>query len=222
VDNIIVAKNLSLGYNDAKIIKNSSFNIRKKDFVIISGASGSGKSTLLKSLYADLPVGEGYLNVAGIDMREINSKSKNLLRRHLGVVFQDFKLIDDWNIEKNIMLPLIINGYSKDKALIQVEKLLAHINLSIKALKYPYELSGGEQQRVALARALAHNPLLILADEPTGNLDDYSSDMVWSLLKSANAQLNVTVIVVTHRIPTDLGIDYRHFQIHDGGLHEIS
>jgi cell division transport system ATP-binding protein len=192
VDNIIVAKNLSLGYNDAKIIKNSSFNIRKKDFVIISGASGSGKSTLLKSLYADLPVGEGYLNVAGIDMREINSKSKNLLRRHLGVVFQDFKLIDDWNIEKNIMLPLIINGHSKDKALIQVEKLLAHINLSIKALKYPYELSGGEQQRVALARALAHNPLLILADEPTGNLDDYSSDMVWSLLKSANAQLNVT------------------------------
>jgi len=222
VDNIIIAKNISLGYGDNKIIKESSFSIKKKDFVIISGASGSGKSTLLKSLYADLEVNNGFLNVAGINIKNMNTQNKNLLRRHLGVVFQDFKLISEWDIERNIMLPLLINGHKKDTATAQAQKLLSHVNLSIKSMKFPYELSGGEQQRVALARALAHNPLIILADEPTGNLDDYSSDMVWTLLKSANKQLNITIVVVTHRIPTDLGIDYRHFQIHDGRIHEIS
>ena len=222
MDNIIIAKNISLGYGDNKIIKESSFSIKKKDFVIISGASGSGKSTLLKSLYADLEVNNGFLNVAGINIKNMNTQNKNLLRRHLGVVFQDFKLISEWDIERNIMLPLLINGHKKDTATAQAQKLLSHVNLSIKSMKFPYELSGGEQQRVALARALAHNPLIILADEPTGNLDDYSSDMVWTLLKSANKQLNITIVVVTHRIPTDLGIDYRHFQIHDGRIHEIS
>ena len=222
MDNIIIAKNISLGYGDNKIIKESSFSIKKKDFVIISGASGSGKSTLLKSLYADLEVNNGFLNVAGINIKNINTQNKNLLRRHLGVVFQDFKLISEWDIERSIMLPLLINGHKKDTATAQAQKLLSHVNLSIKSMKFPYELSGGEQQRVALARALAHNPLIILADEPTGNLDDYSSDMVWTLLKSANKQLNITIVVVTHRIPTDLGIDYRHFQIHDGRIHEIS
>ena len=222
MDNIIISKNLNVGYANTKIINGANFHIKSKDFILISGASGSGKSTLLKSLYADLGVQSGYLNVCGIEMDRLSKSKTSLLRRHIGVIFQDYKLIQDWSIEKNIMLPLLINGYNKKVARAQTEKLLEHVNLSIKALKYPYELSGGEQQRVALARALAHNPLLILADEPTGNLDDYSSELVWTLLKNANEQLGITVVVVTHRIPTDLGIDYRHLQISDGVVYEIS
>ena len=222
MDNIIISKNLNVGYQNTKIINGANFNVKSKDFIIVSGASGSGKSTLLKSLYADLSVQSGYLNVCGIEMDKLTKSKTSLLRRHIGIIFQDYKLIQDWNVEKNIMLPLLINGYNKKIASQQTEKLLEHVNLSIKALKYPYELSGGEQQRVALARALAHNPLLILADEPTGNLDDYSSELVWTLLKNANQQLGITVIVVTHRIPNDLGIDYRHLQISDGVVYEIS
>jgi len=222
VDNIIIAKELQLGYSDSNIIKSANFSIKSKDFVIISGASGSGKSTLLKSFYADLSVQSGYLNVCGMHMHNLAKSKVSLLRRHMGVIFQDYKLILDWSIEKNVMLPLLINGYTKDIAIAQTEKLLEHVNLSIKALRYPYELSGGEQQRVALARAMSHNPLIVLADEPTGNLDDYSSELVWSLLKNANRQLGMTIVVVTHRIPDDLGVDYRHFHINDGVVNEIS
>ena len=222
MDNIIISKNLNVGYQNTKIINGANFNVKSKDFIIVSGASGSGKSTLLKSLYADLSVQSGYLNVCGIEMDKLTKSKTSLLRRHIGIIFQDYKLIQDWNVEKNIMLPLLINGYNKKIAAQQTEKLLEHVNLSIKALKYPYELSGGEQQRVALARALAHNPLLILADEPTGNLNEYSSELVWTIFKNFNQQLGITVVVVTHRIPNDLGIDYRHLQISDGVVYEIS
>ena len=128
-------------------------------------------------------------------------------------MFQDYKLIEEWSVEKNIALPMEINGYKKDACDAQVEKLLSHIGLLHKANKYPLELSGGEQQRVAMARAIAHRPMLILADEPTGNLDDFSSDMIWSLLKSANEQLDITIVVVTHRVPMRINIEYRHLFI---------
>ena len=119
------------------------------------------------------------------------------------------------------MLPLIINGYDKNVANSQVDKLLKHVRLSHQAGKYPKELSGGEQQRVAMARALSHNPILILADEPTGNLDDYSSQLIWNLLEGASEQLNTTIIVVTHNIPQSMSIDYKHFHIEYGSIHEV-
>ena len=115
-----------------------------------------------------------------------------------------------------------INGYEKVVTQNQVDSLLKHVRLKHQSGKYPLELSGGEQQRVAMARALSHNPILILADEPTGNLDDYSSQLIWNLLEGANTQLKTTVIVVTHHIPESMNIDYKHFHIEYGSIHEVN
>ncbi|PKT77673.1 cell division ATP-binding protein FtsE [Helicobacter winghamensis] len=219
---VIQAQNINLGYKNEIIIKSASFSIYPKEFVFVSGPSGSGKSTLLRSMYGDLPLKSGSLEVCGVEMLKANKKNIEILRRHLGIIFQDYKLIKDFNVEKNVMLPMVIGGFTKESCQAQTDRLLAHIKLSHKGSKYPMELSGGEQQRVAMARALAHNPLLILADEPTGNLDDYSSEVIWNLLRGVNVQLGITVVVVTHRIPETLGINYRHFHIEEGVIYELS
>jgi len=223
MDKVIVARDLTLAYNKSEtIINKAEFSINAGDFVFITGPSGSGKSTLLKSLYGALSPDQGSLIVGGVEMNGIAPKKLNFLRRHIGIVFQDYKLIKEWTIEKNVMLPLIITGYTKDVSETQVDKLLTHVKLKHQAGKYPLELSGGEQQRVAMARALAHNPILILADEPTGNLDDYSSQVIWNLLEGANTQLNTTVLVVTHHIPAHMSVEYKHFNIEYGNIYEVS
>lgn len=222
VNKVIIAKDLSLSYsNNETIINKANFSISSADFVFITGASGSGKSTLLKSLFGALKLKQGSLVVGGVELGNVSRSKLNLLRRHIGIVFQDYKLVKEWSIDKNIMLPLLINGYVKDVAQNQVEKLLKHVRLNHQTGKYPLELSGGEQQRVAMARALAHNPILILADEPTGNLDEYSSQLIWNLLEGANDQLKTTVIVVTHNIPKTLNVNYKHFHIEYGSVHEV-
>jgi len=223
MDKVILARDLSLAYSsEESIISKANFSVNSGDFVFITGASGSGKSTLLRSFYAALTPESGSLIVGGVEVSNISSSKLSFLRRHIGIVFQDYKLIKEWTIEKNVALPLIINGYAKDVSDIQVEKLLNHVKLSHKIGKYPPALSGGEQQRVAMARALAHNPILILADEPTGNLDSYSSKLIWNLLEGANTQLKATVLVVTHHIPDDIKVDYKHFNIEHGSVYEIS
>ncbi|MDK9692799.1 MAG: ABC transporter ATP-binding protein [Sulfurimonas sp.] len=222
MDKVIVAQELSLAYSNSEIIINkASFSINSGEFVFITGASGSGKSTLLKSLFGALKPKQGSLVVGGVELHGASRSKLNLLRRHIGIVFQDYKLVKEWTIEKNIMLPLLINGYVNSVAQNQVDKLLKHVRLNHQIGKYPLELSGGEQQRVAMARALAHNPILILADEPTGNLDDYSSQLIWNLLEGANNQLKTTVIVVTHHIPKTLNVAYKHFHIEYGSINEI-
>ena len=223
MDKVIIAKDLTLSYNNNEtIINQSSFNINSGEFVFITGASGSGKSTLLKSLYGALTPKSGELSVGGVTLNNISSKKLNFLRRHVGIVFQDYKLIKEWTIEKNVMLPLIISGYAKDVSEIQVQKLLTHVKLNHQLGKHPLELSGGEQQRVAMARALAHNPIIILADEPTGNLDDYSSQVIWNLLEGACTQLKTTIVVVTHHIPETMKVDYKHFHIEYGSIYEVT
>ncbi|WP_457746974.1 cell division ATP-binding protein FtsE [Sulfurimonas sp.] len=222
MDKVIIAENLSLAYSkDETIINKANLSIDSGSFVFITGASGSGKSTLLKSLYGALKPIEGSLVVGGVELRGVSTSKLNFLRKHLGIVFQDYKLVKEWTIEKNIMLPLIINGYEKSITQSQVDSLLKHVRLKHQSGKYPLELSGGEQQRVAMARALAHNPILILADEPTGNLDDYSSQLIWNLLEGANEQLKTTVIVVTHHIPETMKVDYKHYHIEFGDIHEV-
>lgn len=222
MDKVIVARDLSLSYsNNETIINKANFSVSSGSFVFITGASGSGKSTLLKSLYGALKPKQGSLIVGGVELSGVSRSKLNFLRRHIGIVFQDYKLIKEWSIDKNIMLPLLINGYVKSVANNQVDKLLKHVRLNHQSGKFPLELSGGEQQRVAMARALAHNPILILADEPTGNLDEYSSQLIWNLLEGANEQLKTTVIVVTHYIPRTLKIDYKHFHIDYGNIHEV-
>ncbi len=220
---MIEAKNIYLAYDENKfIIKKGTFSIKNKEFIFIGGNSGSGKSTLLKSFYGEIPLKHGNLTIDNHKLNNISSKNLKTLRKDIGIIFQDYKLIKEWTIEENIMLPLKINGYAHDVSVVQAEKLLAHVKLSHRKGYYPNELSGGEQQRVAVARALAHNPKIIIADEPTGNLDDYSADVVWNLLKGANEQLGITVVVVTHRVPKNFGIRSRQFKIQDGIIYEVS
>ncbi len=220
---MISAKNIYLSYDENKyIIKKGNFSIKEREFIFIGGTSGSGKSTLLKSFYGEIPLKHGNLNIAGQEVFGIKGKALRRLRKDIGIIFQDYKLIKEWTIEENIMIPLKINGYSHDISKEQAKKLLAHVKLSHREGYYPNELSGGEQQRVAVARALAHNPKIIIADEPTGNLDDYSADVVWNLLKGANEQLGITVVVVTHRVPKNFGIRFRQLSIEDGIIYEVS
>jgi len=223
VEHVINAENLTLAYGrDEPIITEANMKINPNEFVFITGKSGSGKSTILKSMYGELTPKKGGLNVCGVNIQNISTSKLNLLRRYLGIVFQDYRLINDWTVEKNVMLPLMIGGFSKGVCVKQAQKLLKHVKLLHKADKYPLELSGGEQQRVAMARALAHNPVMILADEPTGNLDEYSSEVIWDLLKNAKEHLGTTVVVVTHHIPSTLGIDYKHFFLESGVVYEVS
>ncbi|SFV89713.1 Cell division transporter, ATP-binding protein FtsE (TC 3.A.5.1.1) [hydrothermal vent metagenome] len=223
MSNVISAKNLTLAYDNGRkeIIQNASFDIRKGDFVFITGPSGSGKSTLLKALYGQLKPKSGNLVIGGIDLAHVKPKKLQELRTHLGIIFQDYKLINEWTVAKNVVLPLMIAGYSMDVQNTQAHRLLKHVKLSEHADKYPMELSGGEQQRVGVARALSKNPVVILADEPTGNLDDYSSNVIWDLMENACQQLETTVLVVTHKIPTVFSLPYRHFIIESKGVYEV-
>ncbi len=223
MEQVIQAQQMTIAYGkDEPIITRADMSINQNEFVFITGKSGSGKSTILKSMYGELRPKTGELNVCGVNIKNINTSKLNLLRRYLGIVFQDYRLINDWTVQKNVMLPLIIGGFSKTVCTNQSQKLLKHVKLLHKADKYPLELSGGEQQRVAMARALAHNPVMILADEPTGNLDEYSSEVIWDLLKNAKEHLGTTVVVVTHHIPSTLGIDYKHFFLENGVVYEVS
>lgn len=218
VNTIINAKQLTLQYDSNKepIIKNFNLSVGVNEFIILTGNSGSGKTTILKSLYGDLKIKGGSLNVCGINLVKANSAKLDILRHNMGIIFQDYRLIDDWNIEQNVMLPLRIKGLSQATCLKQTQKLLAHVKLLHKSKSYPYELSGGEQQRVAIARAIGHNPLLILADEPTGNLDSYSSEVIMNLLQATNKYLGATVVVATHHLPLLHEVSYKHYVLNNG------
>lgn len=219
---MILASNITLSYDgERNIIQNASFSkINHGDFVFITGASGSGKSTLLKAFYSDIKLKAGNLLVNKHKMLNISNSKLKSLRKSIGIIFQDYKLIKEYTVEENIMLPLKLNGYNDKLSLGQAQKLLKHVKMGNKGKSYPDELSGGEQQRVAVARALSHNPKLILADEPTGNLDDRSANIIWSLLKKANEQLGITIVVVTHRIPDNFGLSFRKFDISGGEIYE--
>ena len=223
MSNVITASKLTLAYDNGKneIIKNASFKVKKGEFIFITGPSGSGKSTLLKALYGALKLKSGTLEVGNLDMNSISRSKLQKLRSKLGIIFQDYKLINEWTVEKNVVLPLIISGYNTDVQETQAKRLLRHVKLTEQAHRYPLELSGGEQQRVGVARALSKNPFLILADEPTGNLDEYSSNVIWDLLENACSQLGSTIVVVTHRIPNIFNIPYRQLIIENKGIYEV-
>jgi len=217
---MISAKDITISYNNSEeVLIDINFEIKEGDLVFITGMSGSGKSTLLKTFYGDISPKRGSLLVNSHEVAKANKSTINKLRRDIGIVFQDYKLIKEWSIEKNIALPMIIGGYSKDIIEKQVNKLLSHVKLTHRKDRFPKELSGGEQQRAGVARALSHNPNIILADEPTGNLDDYSAELVMDLFLKVNA-LGKTVIIVTHKMPNDISVEYRHLHLKDKGLYE--
>ena len=218
---VVIAKDLYLGYKNEIIIEKGGFSLNSGDFVFLTGASGSGKTTIIRHLYGELRAKSGYLNIGGFDMIKIPKHKLTYLRRYIGVVFQDYKLIKEWNIEKNVRLPLMIAGIDEDLQQKKVSKLLSQVKLAHRADKYPYELSGGEQQRAAVIRAIINEPVLILADEPTGNLDDYSAKLVMDLFKFAH-ELGITVLIATHRLPQTFDIPYRNIHIEGKKIYEVS
>ena len=217
----IKAEKLTLAYkNHEPIIEYADFEIQEGDFVFITGVSGSGKTTLIKSFYGAMKPIYGNLEINGYLMQHMKKNEIYDLRQEIGIVFQDYKLIADMNIVDNVALPLIIQEKPVMEAREHAKKLLKHVNLLHRIYSYPDEVSGGEQQRTSVARALVTSPKMILADEPTGNLDDYSSSVVFDLLIAAN-NVGKTVIVVTHHpIPKDFKIGYKKFIIKDKRLIE--
>ncbi|HNW75468.1 MAG TPA: ATP-binding cassette domain-containing protein [Bacteroidales bacterium] len=195
---IILLDKVSVYQNENLILANVSLTVGKGEFVYMIGKTGSGKSSLLRILYADLPVKNGVAGVAGYDLRKLKKRDIPYLRRKLGIVFQDFQLLMDRTVNENLLFVMKATGW-KDKVMMQEKlmELLAKVDLATKGNKMPHQLSGGEQQRVAIARALVNDPEVILADEPTGNLDPESSEDIISLLMDI-AKTGRAVIVATH------------------------
>jgi len=181
------------------VLENVNFNIARGEFVYLIGKTGSGKSSLLKTLYGELPLKQGSGNVVGFDLIGMNWKKVPFLRRNLGVVFQDFQLLTDRNIYENLKFVLQATGWT-DKRLMEekINDVLDKVGLKSKGFKMPFEVSGGEQQRVDIARALLNSPKLILADEPTGNLDPETSDEIMQLLFRIVKDYGTSIIMATH------------------------
>ncbi|MCX6306532.1 MAG: ATP-binding cassette domain-containing protein [Bacteroidetes bacterium] len=197
-DRIIELDKLSVYHHENLILANVTLLIGKGEFVYLIGKTGSGKSSLLKTIYAELPVQAGSALVTGFDLVHLRRKDIPFLRRKLGIVFQDFQLLMDRSVNENILFVMRATGWN-DKREMQKRLLevLAKVNLGNKGAKMPHQLSGGEQQRVAIARALINDPEVILADEPTGNLDPESSEGIISLLMDIS-KTGRAVVMATH------------------------
>ncbi|HEX4876747.1 MAG TPA: ATP-binding cassette domain-containing protein [Chitinophagaceae bacterium] len=181
------------------ILQDVNLTINKGEFVYLVGKTGTGKSSLLKTLYGELYLKEGEGSVAGFSLRGLDWKKVPYLRRNLGVVFQDFQLLTDRNVNDNLKFVLRATGWTDEKLMDEkIMDVLDKVGLKAKGFKMPFELSGGEQQRIDIARALLNSPKLILADEPTGNLDPETSDEIMSLLFSISKDYNTAIVMATH------------------------
>ncbi len=191
-------KDASIFQRENLILSNVNLNIEKGDFNYIIGKTGSGKSSLMKTLYGDLPLQEGEGNVVGFDLKKLKEKDIPFLRRKLGIVFQDFKLLNDRSVYDNLFFVLKATGWKgKNQIEAKINDVLDKVAMKSKGFKMPYQLSGGEQQRVAIARALLNNPEMILADEPTGNLDPKTSIEIMHVLEDIN-KTGITILMATH------------------------
>ena len=180
------------------ILNNINIDVKKGEFVYLIGKTGSGKSSLLKTLYGDLELSQGKGEIVGYKLESLNQNEIPLLRRKLGIVFQDFKLLNDRSIYGNLEFVLKATGWGNQKKISEkIQAVLTKVNMENSTEKFPYELSGGEQQRVAIARALLNDPELILADEPTGNLDPQTSIEVMEILQDLNKKGN-SILMATH------------------------
>ncbi len=196
---VVTVRNANIYQGESLILSNVNFTVERGEFVYLVGKTGTGKSSLLKTLYGELTLNEGDASVAGYDLRQMNWKKVPFLRRNLGVVFQDFQLLTDRTVNENLRFVLKATGW-KDNTLIEekIADVLDKVGLKSKGFKMTFELSGGEQQRVDIARALLNSPKLILADEPTGNLDPETSDEIMQLLFSICKDYGTSIIMATH------------------------
>ena len=210
MDTLIELRNVAVYQKDLLVLSEVNLTVNKGEFVYLVGVTGSGKSSLLRVLYADLPLKKGEATIAGYDLHKLKKKQIPFLRRKLGIVFQDFQLLYDRNVRDNLMFVMKATGWKDKKKMEErMMEVLTKVGLETKAHKMPHQLSGGEQQRLAIARALINDPDIILADEPTGNLDPETSKGIMKLLKNIS-ETGRAVLMATH--------DYALFEDFPGRL----
>ncbi|MEM6764334.1 MAG: ATP-binding cassette domain-containing protein [Bacteroidota bacterium] len=194
----VLFRDVGISFNDRMIFKGASFEVKMGEFVYVVGKTGMGKSTLLKMCYADVAPDAGNIQVGNYQVDTIEKKEVPFLRRKLGIVFQDFQLLPDRNVFENIRFAMLASGW-KDKSRIKqkITEVLFKVGMTARSHSMPYQLSGGEQQRVTIARALVNDPILMVADEPTGNLDPAATQHIMEILRSINLA-GTTILMATH------------------------
>lgn len=196
---IILLKEVDVYQRKLLILPKVNISINKGEFVYLIGRTGSGKSSILRLLFADLPVVDGEAHIVGFDLKKLKNRHIPKLRKKLGIIFQDYQLLSDKTVIDNLLFVLKATHWKdKDKMLERAEEVLTLVGLETKDFKYPHQLSGGEQQRVCIARALLNNPEVILADEPTGNLDPITAEEIFQVLHEINKKQGTTVLMATH------------------------
>ena len=219
--NIIEIENATIFHHYKTILNNVSLKLTKGDFIYIIGKTGSGKSSLLKTLYSDIPLKMGKIIIDGDEINKIKKSQLPYLRRKIGIVFQDFQLFQDRNAYENIKFVMDSTGWiDKTKINDRINYLLEKVGLANKLKNYPYELSGGEQQRLVIARALVNKPKLIIADEPTGNLDPEIAENILKLIIDNNNS-GTTIIMTTHNYNLIKKYKKKTYQCIDGNFEEI-
>ena len=215
---IIVFERVSKTYeNGNPALEDVSFQVHPKDFLFVVGASGAGKSTMVRLLIREEVASRGHVLVDGQDLRRLRRRQLPRLRRKMGIVFQDYKLLPNLTVEQNVAFAIQVTNPGRRHLKEKVAEALYIVGLEDKLLSYPGQLSGGEQQRVAIARALIARPAIVLADEPTGNLDSKNSDAVLSVLRRSNQELKQTVMMITHN-PEAAAVGDRILHMRDGEL----
>ena len=219
---IIVFDKVSLKISSTNILNNLNFSISQGDFTYLIGKTGSGKSSIIRSIYCDIPIDSGRSIIDGKDISEIKKNQIPFLRRKIGIIFQDFKLLSDRSIYKNLEFVLKATDW-KDKQKIneRIDEVLNEVGMINLKDRMPYQLSGGEQQRISIARAILNKPNLILADEPTGNLDPGTSKEIMNLLIKINNQ-GSTILMATHDYDMISNFPKRTLRLEDGKLYELT
>ena len=220
-NSVLKLQEISISQNNNLILKEVSIDVKEGEFVYLIGKTGSGKSSLLKTLYGDLKLTNGSGSIVDMDLKKMKENDIPFLRRKLGVVFQDFKLMNELTINGNLEFVLKATGWKQKELIIdKIKAVLKKVSMHSKGHNYPYELSGGEQQRVAIARALLNDPQLILADEPTGNLDPQTSVEVMEVLLDLNKKGH-TILMATHDYALILKYPSKTLKCEDSKVFEV-